>query len=280
MPAPQPSDVRDLLDGFGLDQVLSLSLTGTWASGNPVVTGVNTLTVKPGDLVSGAGIPSGARVLTVDSVGASGQLTLDSNPTQDGAGAALTVTYYPVLRDGWVIKRRDSFVTPWLEETLRTSLSGVKSATEYYDGTGHSLLVLRRRPIVELVAISYTNVDSNLYYLTPSAIQVIADEGVLKAKANFNESTYIPIFYRGEKNVRVQYRYGNADWPADLKEAGAMLLAEQALTFIGNRTGGGDLSAQGYSRSFGKSGKWTHVRRQLARDAYSILRKYMTGGGQ
>ena len=135
------------------------------------------------------------------------------------------------------------------------------------------------RPIVQLLAISYTNVDSNLYYLTPSAIQVIADEGILKAKANFNESTYIPIFYRGTKNVRIKYQYGSNDWPDWASEAGAMLLAEQALAFVGSQTGGGDLTTQGYSRSFGKSGKYTHMRRQLARDAIALLRPYMTAGG-
>ena len=65
--------------------------------------------------------------------------------------------------------------------------------------------------------------------MTPSAIQVIPDEGILKAKANFNESTYIPIFYRGTKNIRVQYQAGYSDYPSDIFEAVCRLTAEQAL---------------------------------------------------
>jgi len=279
MPAPQPADVRNLLEGVGLEQTLILSLTGNLTLNNPVVTAINTVAMKVNDAISGTGIPAGTRVLSIDILGAAGQITMTAQASAGGTGVAITDTQYPVLSDDWLIKRRDNTVLPWVTEKTRMSFNGITQYTEFYDGTGSSLLILRKRPIVALISISYTNMDSNLYYLTPSAIQVIADEGILKAKANFNESTYIPIFYRGQKNVKVIYQAGYADYPGDVFDAVTMILAEQALTFIGNRTGGGDLSSQGYSRSFGKSGKWTHLRRQLARDSFSLLRKYMTGGG-
>ena len=133
--------------------------------------------------------------------------------------------------------------------------------------------------IAQLLAISYTNVDSNLYYLTPSAMQVILAEGILKAKANFNEASYAPIFYRGDRNIRITYQYGYAVCPADAGDAIALLVAEQALAHVGSKTGGGDLTAEGYSRSYGKSGKWTHERRRMTRMALALLKTYMTGGG-
>ncbi len=279
MPAPQPSDIRALLEGFGLDTPKILALIGTTTLGSAVVTAINTTSVKVNDALSGTNIPTGARVQSIDILGTSGQITMSAVATGAAVAQAITDTQYPVLSDDWLIKRRDNFVIPWWEAKTRQSFNGIQTVTEYYDGTGSSILILRRRPIVSLIAISYTNVDSNLYYLTPTAMQVITDEGILKAKANFNESTYIPIFYRGTKNIRIQYSYGYSDYPQDVFDAVSMLVAEQALTFIGNRTGGGDLSTQGYSRSFGKSGKYTHMRRQLARDAYAILKKYMASGG-
>jgi hypothetical protein len=217
MPAPQPNDIRNVLDGYGFDTVATLALIGTWTTAAKTVTAVNTLTAKVGDLIySASGIPQGTRIASIDVVDATiGQLTLDTQPTGNGTAAAITVTYYPNLRDGWIINARDKVVLPWVQEKTRVGFSGVQTYTEYYDGTGDSILVLRKRPIVALIAISYTNVDSNLYYLTQSAIQVIAEEGILKAKANFNESTYIPIFYRGTKNIRVQYQAGYTDFPSD-----------------------------------------------------------------
>ena len=101
----------------------------------------------------------------------------------------------------------------------------------------------------------------------------------MKAKANFNESTYIPIFYKGTRNIVIVYTYGYSTMPADVQEALSCLVAEQALAHVGSKTGGGDLSGHAYSRSFGSSGKWTHERRQLAREGLALLRPYMTGGG-
>lgn len=273
---PRPEDIRDLLEDYGLDQYQTLNLAGSWVANANVVTAADTQDVRRGDLVFGTGIPAGARVDRVISIGQStGEFTIDSTTTAPGTGA--TARQYMVLSDGWLINTRDRLVIPWVEKHTRQSFRGIQTITEYYDGTGSSLLFLRRRPIVDLIAISYTNVDSNFYYLTPYAIQVLKEEGILKAKAHFNESSYVPIFYKGDKNLRVTYKFGYLDYPTDVAEAVARLVAEQALAHVGSKTGGGNLSAQGYSRSFGQIGKWTEARRNLAKTALAILKPRMTG---
>lgn len=280
MPVPAPSDVRDLLKGYGLDLANTSSGTGTLTAGSAVVTGVNTTRLGQGYLITGAGVAPGSRILSVDVVDpVAGQLTMDVVATASGA-VPLSFTCFLVVDDDWLIRRRDRMVLPWVKRVTRMSFDGIERVTEYYDGNGGPILALRRRPIVQLVSISYTNVDSNLYYLTPSAIQVIAEEGLLKAKANFNESTYIPIFYRGDRNVRVTYDVGFADMPDDVAEAVTYLMAEQALAHAASKTGGGSsASGQGYTKSFGDGGKWGNRRNELARGAMALLKPYMTGAG-
>ena len=63
------------------------------------------------------------------------------------------------LSEAWVDDKMTGMVIPWVEKKTKLSLSGVGGpVTEYYSGTGSSILVLRRRPIVALLSISYTNV--------------------------------------------------------------------------------------------------------------------------
>jgi len=277
---PAPNAIRDRLEGYGLDLTATISRVGTWTGGLAVITGINSLNLQPFMFCTGSGIAPGSRILSITtSDPTNGVIVLDTNTLSGGAGTALTFTYYSVISDNLLASLRDNFIMPWVTAKTRQSFAGIQQATEYYDGTGSSLMILRRRPIVQLINIHYTNVDSNLYYLTPSAIQVIADEGILKAKANFNENTYIPIFYKGTRNVCIVYTYGYSTMPTDVQEAVTCLVAEQALAHIGSKTGGGDLSGQGYSRSFGQSGKWTHERRQLAREGLALLRPYITGAG-
>lgn len=279
MALPTPKDIRDLLEGYGLDLTNQLTLSGTWDGSTAVITGIDTTRLQPYMYVSGTGIPAGAQIATVDIIDPiNGQITLDVVTTAPGADAPIIVTYYCVVSENWIRKCRDEEVIPWVESKTRQSLSGVQQVTEYYDGTGSPIMILRRRPIVELISISYTNVDSNLYYLTPSAMQVIADEGILKAKANFNESSYIPIFFRGDRNIRITYRYGFEDCPPDISRAVAMLVACEVLAHVGNKTGGGDIGLQSFNRGYGETGKWTHRRRQLAKVALALLKKYITGG--
>ena len=277
MSTPVPSDVRAMLKGYGLDLTATLSGTGTTTINLAQVTGLDTTKLIPQMIVSGVGIAPGSRILSIDVVDSvAGQVTMDVVATASGA-VALTFTYFPAVGDDWLANRRDNFIIPWVTRVTRQSFTGVQQVTEYYDGTGGPIMVLRRRPIVALIAISYTNVDSNLYYLTPSAMQVIPEEGLLKAKANFNESTYIPIFYRGDRNVRITYTYGFATMPPDVAEAITALMAEQALAHVASKTGGGaSASGQSYTKSFGDAGKWGNRRRELTAEAMALLKPYIT----
>ena len=181
------------------------------------------------------------------------------------------------LSDGWINDNLINEVYPIVKRITRQTFDAVETVTEYYDGTGSSILVLRRRPILALINLSYTNVDSNLYYLTPSAMQVITDEGMLKAKANFNESTYTPIFWKGQRNLRVTYSVGFANCPNDVAQAMKYMVAESALGQIADQTGGGGLTVQSFSRDYGKRGRYTNIRNALARRAHALLLPYMTG---
>lgn len=181
------------------------------------------------------------------------------------------------ISEEWIIARRDNLVVPWVEAKTKLPLGRVETRTEYYDGNGESILVLRARPIVDLISIQYTNVPTNQFFISPTALEIIADEGILKAKANFNEANYIPIFARGERNLRIIYTVGFATIPADVAEAVTMLVAERVLGHIANRTGGGNLSIQSFSRQWGNRGKFSEARNDLARGAIALLRKYMTG---
>lgn len=181
-----------------------------------------------------------------------------------------------ILTTSWIEKRRDSFVIPYVERITRQSCSGIKSTTEYYSGNGKNILILNRRPIVAVTEIKYVLGNNNLTILNLNNIEVINNQGILKAKRNYEESYYLPVFAKGDSNLKVTYTYGFADCPDDLKEAIIYLLAEQSLGFIGSRTGGGSVSMQGYSRTFGSRGKYSDERNDLARQAQSIMSKYIT----
>ena len=275
---PEPSDIRALLEGYGMDTQNNLTLSGTWIAPSPIITDIDTRKLTVGMNVFGDGIPALASIKSVDVVSTDGQITLNVPAVLSGTASTITISYFCVVSDAWIQDRITNRILPWLTSKTRQTFDGLSTVTEYYDGTGSSLMILRRRPIVQLLQISYTNVDTNLYYLTPTAIQVIAEEGILKAKANFNESSYIPIFYRGDRNLRITYQYGYATCPGDIAEAIKCLTAEVVLGHIANKTGGGNQGLPGISRDYGDAGKYTHIRRDLTLTANSLIRKYMTGG--
>jgi hypothetical protein len=277
MSVPTVQDIRDYLESFGISITSTYSLTGDLATGSAIVHNINTVNLKPSMLVNSTHITPGTRILTVDIISATvGQITLDSTATGNGTAEPITITYYPVMSDDWIIKCRDNYVVPWLEKTLNTSFSGTAQIEEYYSGNGTSILVLNRKPIISLDALSYTNVMSNQYVINILAIQVISEEGLLKVRTNFNESTWIPIFAKGLMNLRVKYTYGYAVMPVDIFETVKYLVCEQILGLIEGRTGGGDLSVESFSRSYGGRGKYTNIRSMMSRNAYAIIRNYIT----
>lgn len=277
---PEPIDIRNLLEGYGLDTQVSLSLSGTWTAPSAIITGIDTTQLSKGMNIFGTGIPAAAQIAAIDIVdSANGQITISSPTLTSGNGDSLVFAYYCTVSDAWIQALIDDEIKPWIEAKTRQKFDGLQTVTEYYDGTGSPIMILRRRPIVQLISISYTNVDYNLYYLTPSAMQVIAEEGILKAKANFNEASYIPIFFRGDRNIRITYQYGYTTCPNDIARAMTLLAASETLQHVGSKTGGGNQGLPGISRDYGDAGKWTHLRKDMSLRAFALLRKYITGGG-
>jgi hypothetical protein len=182
-----------------------------------------------------------------------------------------------ILSDLWITARLDNTVIPHVEEVTRQKFSGIATAVEYHSGTGKNILMLDKKPIVSLTVIEYVLGGDNISIMNNAMIEVIADEGILKSKTNYDEAFLLPVFAKGEYNIKVTYTYGYADYPGPVKDAVIMLTANMALGHVGSRTGGGNVSGQAYNRTFGNRGKWTEERNDLARQAYALLKPYSTG---
>lgn len=182
-----------------------------------------------------------------------------------------------ILTDLWLTSRIDNTVIPHVEEVTRQKFSGIATAVEYHSGTGKNILLLDKKPIVGLTQIEYVLGGDNIQIMNNAMIEVIAAEGILKSKTNYDEAFLLPVFAKGEYNIKATYTYGYADYPNPVKDAVIFLAASMALGFVGSRTGGGNVSGQAYNRTFGDRGKWTEERNDLARQAYALLKPYSTG---
>lgn len=186
------------------------------------------------------------------------------------------------LSNGWIEARRDNFVIPYVERLIRFSLTENEGKVEYLDGTGTDILMLNRKNIISLTKIEYVSGGDNIYDLDINNYVLIEKQGILKARSGRNRITdsYSP-FPRGNKNIKITYScgYSDDDMPFDIKEAIIYLISEQALGFIGGRTGGGALSMQSYSRNYGNRGKFTDIRNDLTRQAMALLQPYITAVG-
>jgi hypothetical protein len=269
-------EVRDFLEDYcQISETAVISITGSITDGSAIITGIaDTSNLKPYMKISGTGIQAGAVIQSVDS---SSQITMDLSATTTDSDASLTVTYYTQISDDWIYKRLNNFIIPSVEQIIRQKLGATEQITEYYSGNGKNFMILNRRPIVSLDEIRYVLGGSNFTILNLQNIEVVSSEGILKAKRNYEEAYYLPVFARGDYNLKITYTYGYATCPDIIKEAIIFLTAEQILGFIGSRTGGGGLSTQGYNRSFGNRGKFTEIRNDFARQAHFILSNYMTG---
>lgn len=197
--------------------------------------------------------------------------------TDAGTGTVTLSKYdYVQLTSKWLQDRLDKFVVPFVERITRQYFSGTRQAVEYYSGNGKNYLLLNRKPIISLDEIQYVLGGSNFTILNLQNIETIKEEGVLKAKRNYEEAYYLPVFAKGDYNLKITYTYGYTECPDTIKEAVIYLAAEQVLGFLGARTGGGSLSVQSYSRNYGTRGKFQDIRNDLSRQAYAILQPYMT----
>lgn len=179
-----------------------------------------------------------------------------------------------VLTDPWIEGCRDDEIIPHAEDITRMTFEGEATVEEYYNGNGRSVLILNRRPVLEIVSIQMVGaiVVGNLV----NAMELIPAEGMIKARTNYSEAVYGPVFPKGDKNIKVTYKYGYADFPRDVKRAIALLTAAKALALVGARTGGGSLTVQSHGRNYGPGGKYSDIRQELIRSGYGLLRKYMT----
>ena len=152
------------------------------------------------------------------------------------------------------------------------TFEGEETKTEYYNGNGKDILILNRRPVNSITSIKYVgdSVGSNL----SNCVELISSEGILKAKHNYAEGIYYPLFWKGEKNIIITYTYGYIDYPVDIARAIKLLVCAKALNIIGSRTGGGSISVQSHSRNYGSHGKYTDIRKELIGMAYSLIRDY------
>lgn len=182
------------------------------------------------------------------------------------------------VSDAWIEARRDNYVIPYAERITRLSFTGVQSITEYISGNGTNIINLARRDIKSLVEIRYVIGGDNQRVLTLANVELLADEGMIKAKRNAVESWIQPVFPKGQKNLKIVYTVGytDADMPTGIKEAIMYITADMILSFLEGRSGGGDVTAEGFSKTYGSRGKFTNIRNELHRLAYFNLCKYKT----
>lgn len=184
-----------------------------------------------------------------------------------------------LVPDAWIDRQITKMVLPYVQKYTRRNLLGTTQTTEFYSGTGGTLLILNRRPIISVDVIRFVANFQAPYVLNLSNIETIYDEGILKAKGLVED---IPgnnyLFPRGVDNIKVTYTYGdNGNIPDDLAQAIVYLACERLLGHVEGMTGGGAPSGVSYTKAYGARGKYTNIRNDLARLAMGIIRQYMTG---
>ena len=181
-----------------------------------------------------------------------------------------------IIDDIWIQKKMDGIVIPYVEEKARQSVTGVRTATEYYSGTGEPILILNRRNPIALTRIQLVSGNDIDASVNLASVILITEEGIIKVRSNLSEHQIYRIFPKGNHNIEVQYTYGTeeADCPADLSEAIIMLTAILLLDQLEGRSGGGQLSGQAYNRNYGNMGKYSNIRKRLSAQASTILNRY------
>lgn len=184
---------------------------------------------------------------------------------------------HTILKDSWINLRITKSIVPFVENVIERKVNSIDQHEEYVSGTGKDIVILSKKPIIDLISIEYVYGENYESSIGLAGVEVLKNEGMLKAIANWSEGGYDSVFRKGNKNIKVVYTVGFSDVPDDIHEAIIYLSCEQILGFIGARTGGGSLTVQGFSRNFGDRGKYQDIRNDLKRQGMSLLRKYMTG---
>ena len=180
-----------------------------------------------------------------------------------------------LISDTWITDERDNNVIPYVNSFCKTDISTAKSVTEYYDGNGNTVLVLNRRNITAITGIEIVRGEPFLTRIDLASVDLIPNEGLLKAKKNLNEGLYFTIFPKGDRNLKVTYTYGGT-LSSELAMAIKKLVCVSILDNIEGRTGGGDLGVVSFNRVYGNMGKYSNVRKRLANQATAILKRNTT----
>lgn len=180
------------------------------------------------------------------------------------------------VSEAWIERRLDYFIKKWVEGKTRLPLDGSKQYTdEYYSGNGSSTLILRRRFVSSIERAQFVNGNNIIGQIDVGSIVIVSREGILKSRASFDEVSVQPLFPRGKYNIVFDY---TVTLPTDVNdsmcEAVKYLLCEQVLGHLAGRTGGGNVSVQGYNRDSGKRGRWSNERNDFARMAHALLSPY------
>lgn len=180
-----------------------------------------------------------------------------------------------VIANTWIESRRDNKIVPLLKRIFGYNFVDGESVTEYVSGNGQGTLMLSRKRMTALTSLTYTHAADSGGDFT-SAVTLDANRGILIAKSVTPDGIMAgSVFRKGQYNIKAVYTM-----PAltdDQAELVLYQMAKHILIIIANRTGGGDLSTQGYSRNFGRRGKYGHLFTQLDQDSAEIIRKYVSG---
>ena len=181
-----------------------------------------------------------------------------------------------IASDSFIERRRDKVVVPFVENFIRTSISTQQTAVEYYNGNGTTTLILNRRNIVSLTKIELVGVQDIIGTISLASIEIIPDQGILKAKTTLSEGAFFALFPKGKRNIKVTYVHGGT-LDDDVAEAIGLLTAVSVLDHVGNRTGGGALGVQAFSRNYGAGSKYTNAIKSMRNEAITILNRYSSG---
>ena len=168
--------------------------------------------------------------------------------------------------------------TTAIEKYTGLSFSGVQTIDELHDGSGTTELMLDRRPVLTLENIVILSWPYTNYVITPSSIEVVGDQGMLRVK-NVYDVGFTPIapaFPKGRNNIKVTYTCGYTTAPAAVQAALVLMAAASILgTAAGQRGDASSLSVEGWSRSYGSPrGKYGIVRNDWVIQARALLRGY------
>ena len=279
--APTPSEIRNVLENYGIDTSTQFQFQGDVTQGSTTVTNLlfNTETIadiKVGALLVSSDIPENSFVVSVDASNNSLEMSLPA--TQDNPTINIDHVFNSVVSDGWIIEHRDSFVIPWMETKTRQTFYRTEQIEEIVNGNGTTTLFVSRRPIISVEQIRYLVRETYYGSVDVTMIEVIGSEGIIRSLETTSiETTAVPIFPKGKRNIAVTYTYGYTDLPSLLHTAVKYFVAEGILGQIADRTGGGNLSTQGWNRNWGERGKYTNIRNDFARKGLAAMQNYMTG---